>query len=102
MSDKVLIPVAGLGLLAIEPEALREALAAGAEFAPRPTASAAASTPEPLLDAEALAQALNVPATWVESAARTGKIPAIYCGRYPRFRRSAVEAALAREAGPQP
>ena len=98
MTDRVLVPVAGLGVLALEPETFAAALAAVAAFAPRPAATPAAGD-EPLLDADALAGALNVPVTWVESAARTGKIPAIYCGRYPRFRRTAVEAALARDAG---
>lgn len=49
---------------------------------------------EPLLDAEHMAATLDVPKSWVEQAARDGRIPVVRCGRWPRFRRSAVIAAL--------
>ena len=92
MSDKVLIPVVGLGVLALEPEAFRQALSDGAALAAQP---AVAATPDdPLLDAAQLASALGLPQTWVEQAAREGRIPAIRAGRWRRFDRRAVEAAL--------
>ena len=94
MSEKVLIPVPGMGVLMLDAEQIKEALRAGAEFAPPPPA--APVTSEPLLGSEQLAAALGLPASWVEQAAREGRIPSIRCGRYVRFSRSAVEAVLTR------
>jgi excisionase family DNA binding protein len=48
----------------------------------------------PLLDAAQLAEALSVPQTWIEQAAREGSIPVYRVGRYARFRRTEVEAVL--------
>jgi hypothetical protein len=62
---------------------------------PAPVADA-----EPLLDAAQLSAALgNVPVTWLEAAGRDGRIPSVECGRWRRFRRSVVEAALAKNGG---
>ena len=94
MSEKVLIPVPGMGVLMLDAEQIKEALRAGAEFAPPPPA--APVTSEPLLDAAGLAAALGVPQTWIEQAAREQRIPSIRAGRYVRFSRAAVEATLAR------
>lgn len=93
MSDKVLVAVPGLGVLALEPETYRRALADGAQL----TGSAAAPLPgdEPLLDAEQLAEVLSLPVTWLETAARDGRIPSVRAGRWRRFSRRRVEAALA-------
>ena len=78
MSDKVLVAVPGLGVLALEPETYRRALADGAQLA----GSAAAPLPadEPLLDAEQLALALDIPRTWIEQRAREGNIPPLRRG----------------------
>jgi excisionase family DNA binding protein len=92
VSDKVIVPVAGLGCLALDAAAFREALAAGANLFPVPPGAPLAD--ERLLSAEEIARELNVPTTWIEQSARTGRIPSLAVGRYVRFRRSAVEAAL--------
>lgn len=98
MSDRVLVPLASGQWLALEPEAFRQALEAGSALASQP--AAAQSSDEPLMDADALAKVLNLPVTWIEQAAREGRIPSIQAGRWRRFRRSAVEAVLSRaEAG---
>lgn len=55
-----------------------------------------------LMTAEAVADMLAVPTTWVEREARADRIPNIRIGRYRRFRREAVEEWLAmRERGPR-
>jgi hypothetical protein len=95
MSDRVLIPLPSIGTLALSREAFEVALAEGSRAIAAPAAATAADG-EPLLDAEQLsAQLGNVPLTWIEAAGRDGRIPSIECGRWRRFRRSAVEAALA-------
>jgi excisionase family DNA binding protein len=91
--DRVLIPLPGVGTLALSREAFEVALAEGSRAIAAP---ATATDAEPLLDAEQLsAQLGNVPLTWIEAAGRDGRIPSIEFGRWRRFRRSAVEAALA-------
>jgi excisionase family DNA binding protein len=92
VSDRILVPLPGVGVLALAPETFREALTAGADLA-APASSVATMTAEALLDAEQLAPLLNVPATWLEQAARQGRIPSLQFGRWRRFRRSDVEAA---------
>ena len=93
MSDRMLIPLPGIGTLALSREAFETALAEGSQAIAAP---ATATDAEPLLDAEQLsAQLGNVPLTWIEAAGRDGRIPSIEFGRWRRFRRSAVEAALA-------
>ena len=90
--DCVFIPLAGIGTLSLTRQEFTAALAAGAALAP--PSGASASVAEPLLDAEQLAAQLNVPASWIEQAAREGRIPVLRFGRWPRFRRSDVEAAV--------
>jgi excisionase family DNA binding protein len=94
MSDKVLVAVPGLGVLALELETYRQALADGASLVGAAGAAAAAES-EPWLDAGKLAEQLKVPVTQIESGARRGTIPGARVGRYWRFQRSAVERALA-------
>ncbi len=94
MSGQVIVPLPDGRWLGLSAEAFEEALRAGAEFAP--PSPAAPVTSEPLLGSEQLAAALGLPASWVEQAAREGRIPSIRCGRYVRFSRSAVEAVLTR------
>ena len=88
MTDRVIIPLPGIGTLELSREAYEAAL--------RPIDAALPSSggPEPLLDPEQLAAALSLPLTWVEQAARERKIPSIQAGRWRRFQRSAVERAL--------
>jgi excisionase family DNA binding protein len=94
MSDRVLVPLPDGRWLALESEAFRQALEAGSAAAPQ--AADVERMDEPVLDAEQLAAVLNLPVTWIEQAAREGRIPSIQAGRWRRFRRSAVERALAK------
>lgn len=96
MSDRIFVPLSSGQWLALEPDAFRAALEAGASVMAPPAISA--PDDEPLMDAAALAAVLAVPVTWVEQAARTGRIPSLGVGRYVRFKRSAVEEALAAQA----
>jgi excisionase family DNA binding protein len=96
-AELVLLAVGG-EWLALTPEALAAARLAAREagFGPTPGQSTASSAEEPLCDAAALARALgDVPVSWIEQAARDGRIPCTRLGRWVRFKRSAVEAALA-------
>ncbi len=95
MSDKVLIPLPGIGTLSLTREAFEAALSEGSTVITASAGSGAIRDAEPLLDAEQLsAQLGNVPVTWIEAAGRDGRIPSVEFGRWRRFRRSAVEAAL--------
>ena len=47
---------------------------------------------ERLLDAEQVAELLNVPKGWPLEQARAGRIPHVRLGRYVRFRESAIVA----------
>jgi hypothetical protein len=99
VSDTILIPLAGIGTLALSREAFETALAEGSRAIAAGPAGATQDA-EPLLDAQQLsAQLGNVPVTWVEAAGRDGRIPSVECGRWRRFRRSAVELALAANKG---
>jgi excisionase family DNA binding protein len=95
MSDhsRVIVVLPGLGTLALEVDVYRRALTEGAALVG--SLMAAPTAEEPALDAEQLAAALSLPVTWVEQAAREERIPSIQAGRWRRFKRSAVEAALA-------
>jgi len=66
----------------------------GVELLAQLQSESAAPDDSPLLDSEELAAALRVPVTWVETAAREGRIPFYRIGRYVRFRRTEVEAEL--------
>ena len=45
----------------------------------------------PLLDAQAVAALLGVPASWVYAETRAGRLPHVRVGRYRRFRRGAIQ-----------
>jgi len=52
-----------------------------------------------LLNAQEVAAMLGVPASWVYSQTRAGRIPTVKLGRYYRYRREAIEAWISeREA----
>ena len=104
MADRVLVPLPDGRWLALEPEVFREALVTGAALSIATTTAGAAqaSELEQLLDAEQLAAALSLPVTWLEAAAREHRIPSIQAGRWRRFKRSAVERALAAPNGKGP
>ena len=92
MAHRVLIPLPGVGTLALDEEAYRRALEEGAKFNPLPEPTTDPN--ERYLDSQQLADILQVPVTWIEQQAREGNIPSLPCGRRRRYRRSAVEAAI--------
>ena len=57
-----------------------------------------ARRPESLVDAEAAAQLLGVPKSWVLARAREGGLPCVKLGHYTRFSPSDL-AAWARKGG---
>lgn len=102
-SDLVLIPVAGVGILALSRDVFTEALAAGTEMmaATAPSVTGATSVlAEPLLDADQAAARLSVTARWLEDNARSGIIPHHKLGRFLRFRVSEVAAHSRIEGAP--
>jgi hypothetical protein len=84
MSDRVLIPLPGIGTLSLTREAYEAALAAGAALAASPAPSATPAAPK-LLSAEAMEAATGVPASWFATQARERRIPFRKLGRYVRF-----------------
>lgn len=96
MTEHVLIPLPGIGTLALDGETYRNALAAGAKLSAVPGPSSKVSD-EPLLDADQLGTLLGIPSTWIEQKAREGVIPSLEFGRWRRYRRSEVEAAVRRQ-----
>jgi len=93
MRENVLIFLPNGRALLLEAGAYRAALAQGAKFCATP-----ASSGEPLLDSDQLGAALNLPPTWLEQKARERVIPSLEFGRWRRFRRSEVEAAVTERA----
>ena len=93
MPDRLLIPLPGIGTLALTEEQYRAALEDGERLKAAPASQGCASD-EPLLEAEQLSAVLCVPVTWIEQKAREGVIPSLEFGRWRRFRRSEVEAAV--------
>ncbi len=92
MTQRVLIPLPGVGTLALDEETYRRALEEGAKL--NPYHGPETDPNERLLDSQQLADVLQVPVTWIEQQAREGNIPSLPCGRRRRYRRSAVEAAI--------
>jgi hypothetical protein len=92
MKQRVLILLPGVGVLALEEEVYRRALEDGLKFSAPP--QPAEDPNERLLDSQQLADALQVPATWIEQQAREGNIPSLTFGRRRRYRRSSVESAI--------
>jgi excisionase family DNA binding protein len=90
MTDRVIIPLPGVGTLALDRDTFTTALVAGAEMAAAP-APPTAST-EPLLDADQAAAQMNVSARWLEDSARARIIPHHKLGRFIRFKVSEVAA----------
>jgi excisionase family DNA binding protein len=83
-------------VLALAPEALRAAVAAGAELGlgaveavPVPT-----STTERWLTSEELQAATGIHSTTWEARAKSGEIPCLRVGKSLRFKLSEVEAAI--------
>src|SRR5687767_2969680 len=86
MADVVLLVVPGLGCLALDHAEFERAQKRGQGLlAPVATPEPQGGQQEPLLDSVALAERLCVPATWLEQAARDGRIPSVRIGRRVRF-----------------
>jgi excisionase family DNA binding protein len=92
MVQRVLIPLPGVGTLALDEETYRRALEEGTRLNPLP--ESIEDPNEQLLDSQQLSKILQVPVTWIEQQAREGTIPSLPFGRRRRYRRSAVEAAI--------
>jgi hypothetical protein len=93
MAELVLIPVPGLGVLALEREAFAAALVAGAALTPRTEGDAEPAAPR-LLTSEQLGEQFSIPASWFEEAARRDEIPSLQVGKYRRFDLAEVMASL--------
>jgi excisionase family DNA binding protein len=93
VADRVVLVLPDGRALALDAEAYQAALAEGSKLCAAP-AMPGAATNETLVDADQLAALLNIPATWIEQKAREGVIPSLEFGRWRRFRRSEVEAAV--------
>jgi|SRR5271165_6690576 len=91
MSDRVLIPLPGVGTLSLSREEFEAALIPIAAPAPPPVAAASG-----LLRAKAVAEALSLPESWIREKERQGEIPSTRVGRYVRFDLAAVRKALAK------
>src|SRR5687767_11436875 len=91
-SDRVLIPLPGLGLLVLEREAFEAGLVAAAEFTPASVTGSNALPGEPLLEANKAAAQLGVTPRWLEDSARAGIVPHYKLGRFIRFRVSEIVA----------
>jgi excisionase family DNA binding protein len=96
VTDRVILPIPGVGTLVLDGEAYREALEKGALISAVTTSQAGGGT-EPLFTAEQLSEQLGIPASWLEQAARESRIPSLQFGRWRRFSRRAVEAAVDEE-----
>ena len=99
MTDRVLIPLAGVGALLLDLATFEDGLADGAKLMASREAGGGDAQHDALLDAAQLAAALAVPVSWIEQAAREGRIPSLSFGRWRRFRRAEVEAAVLRASG---
>lgn len=56
------------------------------------------SSPDALLDAEAVAGLLRLNARWVKEAGASGLLPSVKLGRFRRYRRSDVLAFIEKQA----
>lgn len=86
MSDRVLIPLPGIGTLALSREAFAEALAAGGDLSGALSAPAASSDEPLLVDAAQLGRLTSTAPSWWESAARDLDCPSVFVGRVRRFK----------------
>jgi len=89
MSDRVLVTVPGLGVLALEVEVLRAALAEGARLCASGATAAAQAVPSDsapvLVDAVELGRLTSTPASWWLAAARESDCPSTWVGKLRRF-----------------
>jgi len=94
MTDRVLIPLPGIGTLALDGEVYQAALAEGARLNGPPAPSSEASAHPMFVDAAEMARLTNTAATWWESAARESDCPSVFIGKVRRFKVSECLAWL--------
>jgi excisionase family DNA binding protein len=90
MSDRVLIPLPGVGTLSLTREAYEAALLPIAAPAP----IAAVQSQESLVSAKTLSASLSLPVSCIYEYAKAGRIPSVRVGRHVRFNHAHVLAAL--------
>jgi excisionase family DNA binding protein len=99
MADRVvvLIPLPGVGTLALSADAYQQALAEGSKLSAAPGAAnaAVAQVASSLITADELGAATHMSRTTVYELAKAGRIPSVRIGGRVRFDRGAVLAALA-------
>ena len=78
MSERILIPLPGLGTLELPREVFEQHLV-------RPAAAEPASSASQLVDAEELERRTQIPASWWLAQARERGVPYRKIGRYVRF-----------------
>jgi excisionase family DNA binding protein len=94
MSDRILIPLPGIGTLSLSREAYEAALVPIVAE----TKAAPAAPADTLVNAKAISASLNLPVSCVYEYAKAGRIPSVRVGRHVRFNQSQVLSAL-RAAG---
>ena len=85
MVDRVIVPVPGIGTLALSVDAYQQALAEGALLCASPAPAAAATDEVLLVSSEEIARRTDTAASWWESAARDSDCPSLFVGRVRRF-----------------
>jgi|SRR5215472_6877713 len=94
MTDRVLIPF-GMEVLVLTETELVEARRRGRELMPRSATAAAPAAPGvELVTAKVIAVEFSLPVTCVYEYAKAGRIPSVRVGRYVRFDKHQVRAAL--------
>lgn len=86
MSDRVILPLAGVGTLVLTREEYEAGLAAGRELSAAPAPSPAVTAQPVCVDATEMARLTNTAATWWESAARESDCPTLFIGKFRRFK----------------
>ena len=90
MTDRVIIPLPGIGTLDLSRQEYEAALRPIAAPAP----IAAAPSQEELVNAKVLSAALSLPVSCIYEYAKAGRIPSVRVGRHVRFNHAHVLAAL--------
>jgi len=80
VTDRVIVPIAGIGTLVLDAEVYHAALQ------PVSTGPSRIEAEQPLLvDAAKLGELTNTAASWWEAAARNSDCPSLFVGKYRRF-----------------
>ena len=74
-----------IGWISLTPDQLRNAQSLARTVFPGPIGETSRAQPAELVDADGLARALNVDASWVLKKARRREIPVVKLGKYVRF-----------------